>query len=30
MREINEYKDRLSTNDQESEALKKKMQKLLQ
>ena len=30
MREMNDYKDRMSTNDQESEALKKKIQKLLQ
>jgi regulator of replication initiation timing len=28
--ELNSYKDRISTNDQESEALKKKIQKLLQ
>jgi hypothetical protein len=27
---MNEYKERMTTNDQESEALKKKIQKLLQ
>lgn len=30
VKELNEFKDRISTNDQESEALKKKIQKLLQ
>ena len=30
IKELNDYKDRVSTNDQESEALKKKIQKLFQ
>jgi chromosome segregation ATPase len=30
IKEMNEYKERMTTNDQESEALKKKIQKLLQ
>lgn len=30
IKEMNDYKDRMSVNDQESEALKKKIQKLLQ
>ena len=30
MKEINEYRDRLSSNEQESEVLKRKIQKLLQ
>ena len=30
MKEMNEYRDRLSSNEQQSEVLKKKIQKLLQ
>jgi hypothetical protein len=30
MKELGDYKDRISNNNQESEALKKKIQKLLQ
>ena len=30
MKDLNEYKDKISTNNEENEILKKKMQKLLQ